>query len=96
VAGAVGPLAMEFIYNRTKDKLFPGFMFVFAASLYFVGALVAMIIPFVSDGSTEIVSSELQDPLLAETLSDEVLAQEPDECLDAVLQTQTKSDLVCT
>ncbi|GAX19754.1 hypothetical protein FisN_37Lh021 [Fistulifera solaris] len=97
VAGALGPLAMEFIYNRTKDNLFPGFMFVFAASLYFVGALVATIIPFVSDGSRGIVSSDLQDPLLAEMPSDELLAQEPDECLqDEVLQRQTKDEIVCT
>jgi fucose permease len=99
VAGALGPLAMEFIYNRTKDKLFPGFMFVFAASLYFVGALVATIIPFVSDlnGSREIVSSELQDPLLTERLPDEFLTTQSDECLeDAVMQRQTKGEIVCT
>lgn len=68
IASALGPLAMESVYNRTKDALFPGFMFVFAATLYLLGSLVAMMLPFVSRSHrvtfTGPTRSELTDPLL--------------------------------
>lgn len=92
VAGAIGPLAMEFVYNRTKEQLFPGFMFVFAAALYFLGALVATTLPFVSplnrNVHTDTARSDLEDPLLTEneTRSSEGMCTESDgveeSCVD--------------
>ena len=84
VAGALGPLAMEFVYHRTKDQLFPGFMFVFAAALYFLGALVATALPWVSGrNATEIARSNLEDPLLTdETHSDESVSDEGGVAID--------------
>lgn len=75
IGGALGPLTMVFVYNLTKDPLFPGFMFVFAAALYFLGALVATSLPFVSslhrDARAETAPSDLEEPLLAETRTEE-------------------------
>jgi hypothetical protein len=77
VANAAGPLSMEFIYGRTKNNphLGPGFMFVFASGLYFLGTLLVLLIPVsvplsaVSevDAGEETLSfdqSDLREPLL--------------------------------
>jgi DHA1 family tetracycline resistance protein-like MFS transporter len=45
LSAAVGPLSMQFIYERTKDTIGPGTMFVFASFLYFVGTIVVSFIP---------------------------------------------------
>jgi Na+/melibiose symporter-like transporter len=49
IANAIGPLALEFVYHFTKHwkgRLGgPGFMFIFAAGLYAIGAVVVSLIP---------------------------------------------------
>ena len=51
IANAIGPLIMEFIYRRTKDSsMGPGFMWIFAAFLYFVGAVLVSQIPIGGEG----------------------------------------------
>lgn len=77
LSAAVGPLSMQFIYERTKDSIGPGTMFIFASFLYFVGAIVVSFIPMdkireenVPPAPTEEASSsgrfvnDLEEPLL--------------------------------
>ena len=47
VAYAVGPISMEYVYNQTKDNphLGPGFMFMYAAGLFVVGAVLVSLMP---------------------------------------------------
>lgn len=71
LSAAVGPLSMQFIYERTKDTIGPGTMFVFASFLYFVGTIVVSFIPVqekarVEGEITSSDSSDLEEPLLAE------------------------------
>jgi DHA1 family tetracycline resistance protein-like MFS transporter len=62
IAYAVGPLSMEYVYHRTKNKKHfgPGFMFVYAAGLYAIGTLLVALIPIKK--SPEVSSSEEQQP----------------------------------
>jgi DHA1 family tetracycline resistance protein-like MFS transporter len=70
LSAAIGPLSMQFIYNRTKDNLGPGTMFLFASFLYFVGTVVVSFIPAeketstVSEGDAEQTQDNLEEPLL--------------------------------
>lgn len=59
LAGAVGPVSMNWIYQQTEssDKYFgPGTMFLFASLLYFMGAGVVSLIP-----ANEIVSTDTSE-----------------------------------
>ena len=68
IGQSVGPLTMEFVYNRTKDKphLGPGFMFYYASMLYAVGAFLVALVPRISKDDAERVGpmAGLQEPLL--------------------------------
>ena len=55
LGGAIGPISMNWIYERTKtsDKYFgPGTMFLFASFLYFLGTIVISSIPSTVTGGT--------------------------------------------
>lgn len=46
IANALGPLSMDYIYHKTKDTSYgPGFMWIFAAGLYFIGLIFVTFIP---------------------------------------------------
>jgi DHA1 family tetracycline resistance protein-like MFS transporter len=69
LASAIGPLSMQFIYDKTKDSLGPGTMFLFASCLYFTGAIVVSMIPVrkvgqTSEGDFEEGANDLEEPLL--------------------------------
>ena len=63
VAFAVGPLSMEFVYERTKDNphLGPGFMFSYAAGLYFLSTVLALFIPANNHSEEDANSGETSD-----------------------------------
>jgi hypothetical protein len=78
IAFSVGPLSMEFIYHRTKNKAHfgPGFMFYFAAGLYAIGTCLIIMVPanFQRDGNNDATTrsdanrlvepGSLEEPLL--------------------------------
>jgi hypothetical protein len=45
LGGAIGPLCMQFVFERTKETMGPGTMFIFASFLYFVGTIIVSCIP---------------------------------------------------
>jgi len=47
LASAIGPIALRYVYYKTKDTVFPGpgAMFIFAAFLYFLATLFAFALP---------------------------------------------------
>ena len=71
LGGAIGPLSMEFIYERTKDTIGPGTMFIFASFLYFVGTMIVISIPVGKADENSLPlddtlrSAEIEEPLLA-------------------------------
>jgi DHA1 family tetracycline resistance protein-like MFS transporter len=70
LGAAIGPLTMQFIYVHTKGTLGPGTMFLFASSLYFMGAIFVSFIPVhaeVERPNNNVNNSEagLEEPLLA-------------------------------
>jgi DHA1 family tetracycline resistance protein-like MFS transporter len=74
LGAAIGPLLMQFIYNRTKDNLGPGTMFLFASFFYFLGTVAVSFIPVQkevvesSEGDSECPSeNELEEPLLPDS-----------------------------
>jgi DHA1 family tetracycline resistance protein-like MFS transporter len=76
LGAAIGPLLMQFIYNRTKDNLGPGTMFLCASFLYFLGTVAVSFIPVKKEvaGSSEVDSAcpsenELEEPLLPDPAS---------------------------
>jgi MFS family permease len=70
LAGALGPISMNYVYKRTKDTIYgPGAMFLLASFLYFLGTLSVAILPtashpdhqsFPREGNE--VSTQLSDP----------------------------------
>jgi DHA1 family tetracycline resistance protein-like MFS transporter len=77
IGNALGPLSMEFVYHHTKNNLFPGFMFLYAACLYLLGTVVVWFVPVkrcerISDRVLEdeaVESIGLEDPLLIDHCS---------------------------
>jgi DHA1 family tetracycline resistance protein-like MFS transporter len=77
IGNALGPLSMEFVYHHTKDVLFPGFMFLYAACLYLLGTAVVWFVPEktrvqISDSIPDdeaVDSMGLEEPLLIERCS---------------------------
>jgi DHA1 family tetracycline resistance protein-like MFS transporter len=76
IASAVGPVSMEYVYNKTENEQ-PGFMFVYAAFLYALGVVVVSFIPHKSPQQhgvaerlatdnelEEALLSDLEEPLL--------------------------------
>ena len=76
LGGAIGPLSMEFIYERTKDTIGPGTMFIFASFLYFVGTMIVISIPVGKADENSLPlddtlrSAEIEEPLLASSNND--------------------------
>jgi len=71
LGGAIGPLCMQFIYERTKDSIGPGTMFIFASFLYFIGTTIVIFIPAdeVAENSwpspdDSTLGHEIEEPLL--------------------------------
>jgi MFS family permease len=75
LASAIGPLSMQLIYDKTKDcRLGPGTMFLFAACLYFTGAITVSMIPVpkqvvrarmvATESDFEDEANDLEEPLL--------------------------------
>lgn len=74
LGSAIGPISMQFIYDRTENnpKLGPGTMFLFASFLYFLGTVAVSFIPVESETSgtlsgtdqSENERDDLEEPLL--------------------------------
>jgi MFS family permease len=70
LAAGAGPMLMQSIYNKTKDTIGPGTMFVFASFLYFVGTVAIYFMPL--DNSSDSTESEsasaisgMEEPLIS-------------------------------
>ena len=76
LGGAIGPLSMQFIYERTKSTIGPGTMFIFASFLYFVGTMFVISIPVGKAEENSLPlddprpSAEIEEPLLASSNND--------------------------
>lgn len=58
LAGALGPVSMNYVYECTKDTAFgPGTMFLLASFLYFLGTLCVALIPMGNSSESESVVS---------------------------------------
>lgn len=74
LSAAIGPLVMQYIYDRTKDSIGPGTMFVFAAFLYFVGTMVVSFIPTTQQEIPTTASEDstgLNEPLLLDSTKED-------------------------
>jgi Na+/melibiose symporter-like transporter len=81
LGSAIGPLSMQFIYERTKDNLGPGTMFLFASFLYFVGTVAVSFIPVEKETSS--TSSEVDSPDCGSGDPEEPLLQsDSSSCID--------------
>jgi MFS family permease len=80
IAFSVGPLSMEFIYHRTKNKAHfgPGFMFYFAAGLYAIGTCLIIMVPtrFQREGSSGGIAQSDPDRLVEPGSLEEPLLQD--------------------
>jgi hypothetical protein len=102
IAGALGPLSMNYIYERTKDtsRFGPGLMFLLASVLYFIGTIFVSMIPrrrsrpsvFISEEG--LVDENSDDPLLvafdssSSESNNELLQEEGSDGIEASLLLQ--------
>eukprot|EP00980_Cylindrotheca_fusiformis_P008561 scaffold1820_cov129-Cylindrotheca_fusiformis.AAC.2 len=83
LAAGAGPMLMQLVYDKTKNSIGPGTMFVFAAFLYLIGTVAVACIPIensIDDGETsQSPTPNLEEPLLVPTEASSVDEELPNE-----------------
>mmetsp|Transcript_30863 Transcript_30863/g.33190 ORF Transcript_30863/g.33190 Transcript_30863/m.33190 type:complete len:580 (-) Transcript_30863:20-1759(-) len=91
VAGALGPIIMNYIYEDTKSSSFgPGTMFIFASFLYFLGTIAVYMIPTANTDceisiNTNNRSSSSSSSSINDTQSNADVVTSNDDCLEEPL-----------
>lgn len=88
LAAGAGPMLMQYVYDKTKDSIGPGTMFVFASFLYFLGTITVALMPMENSSDNNEAESasargELEEPLMesVETISvDEEILEDSHSC----------------
>lgn len=86
IAYATGPLSMEYVYSKTKNSSYygPGFMFIYAAFLYFVGTILVTLLPSKKDQACSDASSSIPEVIIISSehseLEEPLLDDHPDHC----------------
>ena len=98
LAGAVGPIIMNYIYEVTKTSNFgPGIMFIFASFLYFLGTIAVYMIPSSNNTcETSIITDDSSSNMNHDTQSnnDNVISNDETSDLEEPLLMQSEDSSI--
>jgi MFS family permease len=89
LAAGAGPMLMQFIYDKTKDTIGPGTMFVFASFLYFLGTIAISFMPLDNESD----SNESESASAISGLEEPLISPETPSCAEEIsIQPQSSDD----